>query len=149
MKTDNVKTPATDTQIAPPKVAKTRAPKIKHAPAVPAPRRETFKTLVVIGYTQNEEEIRLKLWRYVNNLVHLFATGTQKSDILDLLGIDNRRSVFVCTVKTENVINAEAALQTLGLDNERAPIAFTIDIDGFAGVKSMMKIEEIIKGERK
>lgn len=104
--------------------------------------KEKFKLLIVIVPFSQQREIegylRSKNIRGINSIR---ATGTAKSDVLDILGIsDTEKYLMMCLVKS---VNCQEVLQDLTphLSHHGTGIALTIDIQAYAGLKTIFNFK--------
>jgi hypothetical protein len=115
-------------------------------PAPPAQKKPQYKTLIAICNPKMQDWLIERLTAMGASAVNIFlAEGIKRTQLLDLLGfVDNQKILVVCLVKEDNVPQIFELLKTELFTGPNTGIAFTINIDAYAGIKTMIMLDSYI-----
>jgi hypothetical protein len=123
--------------------AKSAAP---HAPPPPPPKKPRYKALIAICNPKSQEWLLERLTVMGASAINIFlASGIKKTQLLDLLGlVDNQKILIVCLIGEEVAPQMLELLKNELFTEPNTGIAFTINIDAYAGIKTMMMLDSYL-----
>ncbi|GHV01392.1 hypothetical protein FACS1894211_11030 [Clostridia bacterium] len=101
-----------------------------------------LKTLVCVVNPGKERDLVAVLTDYgAFGFYEFRAEGMVSSEILSLLGLaDNKRIMFVCLARAEDMANIRAVLEREIYAKPGDGVAFVVNVDGFIGARTLYRL---------